>query len=158
MLLGIISFTLSLFGWILLLGAPRVESHELNQVRFTCAMLVIFEMVALGFGAKLAFETQTWIAGHDYFECQSQILFLKRRKIYHASAWRLERLHHNGTYYALNPVGARVGMFFIPFWQSSQPRQALKLGRQLANVTGWPLRLSGEMQRLEKQLEKESEL
>ncbi len=153
----------SVLGVMLLLSAaPRPASIKPDDwpiLLFVVPMLILFSAGATTLGARMALETQRWIVGHDCFECQSQILVFRWNKRVRATAWRLEKQIYNGhVSYLLNPVGARVGGSILPFYTTSNPRQVLELGRQLANITGWPLRLSGEMVRLEQELEKELSL
>lgn len=159
LLLGMVALIIGLCIFLLTLPAKNpapIPAGGQPALWFFGALFLLFLAAITALGARMALETQIWIAGHDYFECRSQILFLKWRKTYRASAWRIECQNHKGHIsYTLSPVGARISGSILPFYSTPGVLNALNLGRQLANVTGWPLRLSGEMQRLELELAKE---
>ncbi len=135
---------------------PRPPADELPQALFLASMLLVFLSMAMAWGIRQALETQKWIAGPDFFECRSQLLGLRWSKTYHAEFWNFECIVYDSydrpVYYALRPIGAHVHLALMPFYRTSNGRDALDLGRQLALVTGWPVNLPVNYERLEKEL------
>lgn len=151
LMLGVVSLFLGLCAWLSTLPNVRIKSDDVPILIFIGAMMLLLLVPVSTMAMRMAFETQIWIAGPNYFERRSELLGLRWSKTYHATAWRIEQTKRID--FTLSPVGARVIPEVLPFYSTSSASKALKLGRQLAEITDWPLRISAELSRLEKELE-----